>query len=79
MSLKWAKPLCVLFQNGVFSPDTLQDKLVVNTKALEDLPNIAQSLEIIRKKKEVGLFFLYQVFLQLFPVLSQIAIESFSL
>eukprot|EP00116_Pleurobrachia_bachei_P009817 sb/3470079/ len=35
--------------------DTLQDKLVTNTKALEELPNIAQSLEIIRKKKELTL------------------------
>jgi hypothetical protein len=35
--------------------DTLQDKLVLNTKALEELPNIAQSLDVIRKKKEYTL------------------------
>ena len=36
-------------------PDSLQDKLVLNTKALEELPNIAQSLDIIRQKKEYTL------------------------
>lgn len=36
-------------------PDTLQDKLVLNTKALEELPNIAQSLDVIRQKKEYAL------------------------
>ncbi|XP_063680086.1 uncharacterized protein LOC134815480 [Bolinopsis microptera] len=35
--------------------DSLQDKLVLNTKALEELPNIAQSLDIIRQKKEYTL------------------------
>ena len=35
--------------------DTLQDKLVLNTKALEELPNIAQSLDVIRQKKEYAL------------------------
>ena len=33
----------------------MQDKLVLNTKALEELPNIAQSLDIIRQKKEYTL------------------------
>ena len=37
--------------NGV--SDSQQDKLVTNTKALEELPNIAQTLDVIRHKKEL--------------------------
>lgn len=35
--------------------DSCQDKLIHNSKTLEDLPNIAQSLEVIRNKKELAL------------------------